>query len=193
VRHYVSDWSRDGRFLLYHTENAPKTGYDVWILPVEGNRKPVLLLGDTFNEWAAVFSPDGRWIAYASTENKPNSSDIFVRPFKGSEQSGVPALGPGKWQVSRGGGNWPRWRSENEIIFYGGLPGTAIFGAPVKASGAVFESGVPQRLLLHPYAPYSGADVSPDGRRFLLAVPQVQKTVRNAINVVLDWPALLMK
>jgi hypothetical protein len=71
LRHYVTDWSRDGRFLLYHTENAPKTGYAVWILPLERNRKPVLLLGDIFNEWAGVFSPDGRWIAYASTENKP--------------------------------------------------------------------------------------------------------------------------
>jgi hypothetical protein len=73
------------------------------------------------------------------------------------------------------------------------MPGTTIIAAPVKTSGAVLESGVPQRLLLHPYAPYSGADVSPDGRRFLLAVPRVQKTARNAINVVFDWNALFTK
>jgi dipeptidyl aminopeptidase/acylaminoacyl peptidase len=43
TRHFVTSWSRDGRFLLYHTENTPKTGYDVWALPLEGERKPVRL------------------------------------------------------------------------------------------------------------------------------------------------------
>jgi Tol biopolymer transport system component len=193
LRHYVTDWSRDGRFLLYHTQNAPKTGYDVWILPLQGNRKPVLLLGDTFNEWAAVFSPSMRWIAYASTEDNAGTADIFVRPFRVSEASGVPALGEGKWQVSKDGGNWPRWRSESEIVFLASLPGAALFAAPVNARGAVFESGVPERLSLVSYSPYTGADVSPDGRRFLLAVPQVQKARQNSITVVLNWPALLKK
>jgi Tol biopolymer transport system component len=100
TRHFVTNWSRDGRFLLYHTENAPKTGYDVWVLPLEGDRKPVLLLGDGFNEWAAQLSPDGRWIVYASTET--GFGDLFVRPFTVSA-SGKPASGQGKWQVSRTG------------------------------------------------------------------------------------------
>ena len=188
LRHYVTDWSSDGRFLLYHTENAPKTGYDVWILPLQGDRKPVLLLGDTFNEWAAVFSPGMRWIAYASTETKPGAAEVFVRPFRVSEQSGMPALGEGKWQVSKDRGNWPRWRSETEMIFSGSVPGTAVFAAPVKTSGGVFESGVSQRLLLNPYAPYTGVDVTSDGQRFLLAVPQVRKIARPSIAVVLTGP-----
>lgn len=191
VRHYVTDWSRDGRFLLYHTENAPKTGYDVWVLPLQGNRKPVLLLGDTFNEWAAVFSPDVRWIAYASTETRPGTAEVFVRPFRVSEASGMPVLGEGKWQVSKDGGNWPRWRSDKEIIFNGPLPGTSVFAAPVKASGAAFESGALQRLFGHPYAAYSGADITSDGQRFLLSVPQIETTPRNSITVLLNWPALL--
>ena len=70
IGHALSSWSSDGRFLLYNTANTPTTKDDVWVLPVAGNadRKPVLLLGGVFNEWAAVFSPDMHWIAYVTNE-----------------------------------------------------------------------------------------------------------------------------
>jgi hypothetical protein len=48
--HIPTSWSRDGRFLLYHTTTAPKTGDDLWVLPLQGDRKPALLLGTGFNE-----------------------------------------------------------------------------------------------------------------------------------------------
>ena len=79
TRHFVTSWSSDGRFLLYHTENAPRTGYDVWVLPLEGERKPVLLLGDSFNEWAAQFSPDKHWIVYASPRPVPMRNSLSDR------------------------------------------------------------------------------------------------------------------
>ncbi len=81
TRHFVTSWSRDGRFLLYHTENTPNTGYDVWVLPLEGERKPVRLLGGSFNEWAAQFSPDGRWIVYVSMETGDGRSSCVHSPF----------------------------------------------------------------------------------------------------------------
>jgi len=188
LRHYPTSWSPDGRFLLYHTENTPKTGYDVWVLPLQGDRKPVLLLGEAFNEWAAVVSPDMRWIAYVSMET--GGAEVYVRPFRVSEQTGMPALGEGKWQVSKDGGNWPRWRSGKEIIFDHAPWETSLFAAPVKVNGAIFESGVPQ--LLFPGAPFYW-DSTPDGQRFLLAVPQAQRASQNSISVVLNWPALLNK
>jgi serine/threonine protein kinase/Tol biopolymer transport system component len=187
TRHFVTSWSRDGRFLLYHTENSPKTGYDVWVLPLEGERKPVLLLGDSFNEWAARFSPDGRWIVYASTEA---AGDLFVRPFTVSA-SGTPALGEGKWQVSRGVGNWPVWRADQEILFTAGLPwvaGTPVMAVAVKTGPTVFESGVPRQLF-----PSSGGgpwDVSADAQRFLTTVPQVRRAAPTSISVILNWPEL---
>ena len=67
LRHFPTSWSRDGRFLLYHTENAPRTGYDLWALSLRDG-KPHLMLGEAFNEWAGVFSPDMRWVAYVSLE-----------------------------------------------------------------------------------------------------------------------------
>ena len=189
LRHYPTSWSRDGRFLLYHTENAVRTGYDLWALSVR-DRRPHLLLGEAFNEWAGVFSPDMHWVAYASLETGP--AQIFVRPFRVSGETGVPSLGEGKWQVSKDPGNWPRWRSDREIVFNNSPFGTAVFVVPVNANGTIFESGVPERL---PFPPNVSVDSTPqstpDGQRFLVEVSQDQRTPRTSISVVLNWPALL--
>lgn len=188
LRHFATSWSRDGRFLLYHTENAPSSGYDQWVLPLDG-AQPRVLLGEAYNEWAGVFSPDMRWIAYSSLETG-SSSEIFVRPFQVSESTGQPVVGDGKWQVSRTGGNWALWRHEKEIIFDGFPSSPAAFAVPVNTDAAAFESGAPQ-----PLAPRSingiTADVTPDGQRFLVSVPTVRGNSGSSIRVVLNWPALL--
>jgi Tol biopolymer transport system component len=190
LRHFPTSWSRDGRFLLYHTENAANTGYDQWALSVS-DRKPHLMLGEAYNEWAGVFSPDMRWVAYASLEAGP-SSDVYVRPFRVPGQTGQPSLGEGKWQISRDRGNWPQWPIDREIVFNTAPGGPAVFAAPVNTTGAAFESGVPQRL---PFPPIGGVDATPqslpDGQRFLIEVPVDPPAVRSSFNVVLDWPALL--
>jgi serine/threonine protein kinase len=95
--HVPSSWSRDGRFLLYYTQ-TPRPGADLWILPTQGDRKPVQLLATNFNEADAIFSPDMRWIAYSSNES--GRTEIYVRPFVSSGPSGAPSFGEGKWQVS---------------------------------------------------------------------------------------------
>jgi len=192
--HVPTSWSGDGRFLLYYIANMPKTGYDVWLLPLQGDRKPVLLLGDVFNEWAARFSPDMRWIAYASTET--GDGEVYVRPFTAAGPSGGPSLGEGKWQVSRCGGNWPRWRADGkEIIFtcreFQSSERMTLMAVEVKTNGAAFESGVPQRLFDGPRN--NGWDVTPDGQRFLLAASPIRQTGQIPITVVLDWWAGLKK
>jgi len=189
LRHYPTSWSSDGRFLLYHTENAPRTGYDLWVLPLQGDRKPVLLLGETYNEWAGVFSPDMHWVAYASLETG-GESQVYVRPFRISEQTGKPALGEGKWQVSKDRGNWPRWRNSREIVFSSIPVSTAVFAAPIKTTGGAFESGVPERLFA---LPNFNGDVTPDGQRFLYAAPQARRSAPASISIVLNWPALMKK
>jgi Tol biopolymer transport system component len=190
VRHFPTGWSRDGRFLLYHTENAPQTGYDLWALSLR-DRKPHLMLGEAFNEWAGVFSPDMRWVAYVSLETGA-AGEVYVRPFRVSGQTGQPSLGEGKWQVSKNHGNWPQWRVDREIVFNTAPIGTAVFAAPVNTNGTAFESGVPQRL---PLPPNVGVDSTPqstpDGQRFLVEVSQDQRAPRTSISVVLNWPALL--
>jgi Tol biopolymer transport system component len=188
LRHFPTSWSRDGRFLLYHTENAPNTGYDLWALSVS-DRKPYLLLGETFNEWAGVFSPDMRWVAYISNGR---SARVYVRPFRVSGQNGAPSFGEGQWQISKDYGNWPQWRIDREIVFNTSPLGTAVFATSVNPTGAAFDSGVTQRL---PFPPSTRVNTTPqstpDGQRFLVEVPMNQRTARPSINVVLNWPALL--
>jgi Tol biopolymer transport system component len=190
LRHFPTSWSRDGRFLLYHTENATNTGYDLWALSVS-DRKPHLMLDETYNEWAGVFSPDMRWVAYVSLEGG-GLAHVYVRPFRVSAQTGQPSFGEGKWQISKEPGNWPQWRIGREIVFNTGPIGTAVFAAPVNPTGTAFESGVPQRL---PFPPSTGVNTtpqsSPDGKRFLIEVPLDQRAARTSISVVLNWPALV--
>jgi hypothetical protein len=189
VRHYPTSWSADGRFLLYDIENASETGWDVWVLSLEGDRNPVRLLGDAHNEWSAVFSPDMRWIAYASLEAGGNEVQVYVRPFRVSD-AGVPSLGESKWQVSREFGNYPIWRNADEIAFSNAPFGTALFAVRVEASGTAFESGVPEQLFA---LPSFSLDVTSDGQRFLLAAPTVQNSAPPLMSVVLNWPALVRK
>jgi Tol biopolymer transport system component len=186
LRLYPTSWSADGRFLLYHVENAPRTGYDLWVLPLDGAREPVRLLGESYNEWAGVFSPDMRWVAFSSLETGAGA-DIHVRPFLVAE-TGVPALGESKWQISTGTGNWAWWRKPDEILINTRPISTAIFAVPVDASGAAVESGISERLVS---VPNSGADVTADGQRFLIAAPTAQRSAPPVISVVLNWPALV--
>jgi serine/threonine protein kinase/Tol biopolymer transport system component len=188
--HVPTSWSRDGRFLLYYPTLTPKSGDDLWVLPLQGDRKPALLLGTEFNESQGSFSPDMRWIAYTSDES--GRREVYVRPFLASGPSAAPALGEGKWQVSKDGGDYPTWRADGkEIIFQAPPNGTAKMAVDVKASGAAFEAGIPQRLFLAPID--YGWDVTADGNRFLLAVPQVQQNAQVPITVVLNWPAILKR
>jgi Tol biopolymer transport system component len=186
LRHFPTSWSRDGRFLLYHTENTLNTGYDLWALSLT-DRTPHLMLGEAFNEWAGVFSPDMRWVAYVLTGNR----GVYVRSFHVSEQTGRPSFGEGTWQITNRG-NWPQWRIDREIVFNTAPDGTVAFAAPVNIGSHAFESGAPQRLPFPPNADVASTPQStPDGRRFLIEVPLDQRAARTPISVVLDWPALL--
>ncbi|MDA2938906.1 serine/threonine-protein kinase [Acidobacteria bacterium AH-259-A15] len=102
----VTDWSADGRFLLYSVRN-PQTGTDVWMLPLSEEGKPTPFLQQSFREREAQFSPDGRWVTYESNES--GTRQVFVQPF--------PATG-GKWQISTQGGVQPRWRRDGKELFY---------------------------------------------------------------------------
>src|SRR3989449_11056669 len=95
----------------------PKTGNDLWVLPLFGDRKPFPFLQTQFGEYPARFSPDGRWIAYVSNESGRN--EVYVAPFQGpggSSTADGPGTPGGKWQVSAAGGDWPRWRRDGKEI-----------------------------------------------------------------------------
>ena len=174
-------WSSDGRFILY-TVGGGSTGVDLWILPMSGDRKPFPFLQTPFNEVPAVFSPDGRWIAYASNES--GRPEVYVAPFPGPG---------GKWQVSTAAGTNPRWRRDGKEILY--AAGQQLMAAAVNGAGSTFQVGAVQPLFaIQPGGPRSFYDVSPDGQRFLANTSPDQRPVSvPPITVVVNWTAALKK
>lgn len=183
-----TDYSRDGKFLLYHKGGDTDAGNDLWVLPLDGSRKPVRLLATKSSESAAYFSPDMHWIAYQS--NASGRIEVYVRPFVPAGPAGVPALGEGQWQVSKDGGQGAKWRADGKELFFQG-PANAKMAVDVKTNGAAFEPGIPQRLFAA--ASDGGWDVTGDGKRFLLAMPPTQQNAQTPLTVVLNWQAQLKK
>jgi Tol biopolymer transport system component len=175
---YPEDWSKDGRFLLY-SEVDPKTGRDLWALPMTGNeRKPIVVVKTPFDELNGQFSSDGRWVAYETSES--GRFEIVVRPF--------PMPG-GKWQVSTGGGVQPRWRGDGKELYFISMDGK-LMAASVTATGATFAAGTPVALFLASPVPSAGSNkqeyvVSRDGR-FLINEPAEASTTM-PITLILNW------
>jgi Tol biopolymer transport system component len=132
---WPDDWSLDGKFILYENVD-PKTKYDLWVLPMFGDRKPLACLQTEFNETHARFSPDGRWVAYVSDES--GRAEVYVQSF--------PATG-GKWQISSGGGDEPLWRRDGKELFYVAADGK-LMAAEVNQSASTFQAGVPKPLFV---------------------------------------------
>jgi Tol biopolymer transport system component len=179
--------SRDGRFLLFSAYGASGGGsWDMWVLPLQGDHKPSLLLGTAFDEAEAVFSPDGRWVAYLSNESGRN--ELYVRPFVTSGASGS-SLGDGKWQISRDGASQPKWPTDKEIIYrWQG----ARFAVDINGAGGAFQVGTPRQLFS--IALDSGWDVTGEGKKFLVSMPPAaSQTTPTPITVVLNWQADLKR
>ncbi len=182
---HPTDVSRDGRYLLYESVD-PKTGYDIWVLPLQGDRKPFPFLRTQFNEADAHFSPDGHWVAYSSDESGRN--EVYVRPFL-PDASGADASGGGaKWQVSYGGdgGGKPRWSADGRRLYY--LDNSTVMEADVTTS-PTFQAGTPKVLFGTPQQPGEGAgDYTVDGKRFLFLAP-AGEAAQAPFTVVLNWQA----
>jgi Tol biopolymer transport system component len=177
------DWSLDGRFLLYGSSD-PQTSWDIWVLPMEGERKPFLFLKTNFDERRAKFSPDGRWVAYISNES--GRYEIYVRPFDGTSAG----TNNGQWQVSTSGGVFPRWRADSKELHYI-TPDGKLMAVPITTRGATVEPGTP--VLLFQTRIVGGGisagggtqyDVSADGR-FLINT--VLEDTASPITLLQNW------
>ena len=184
----ASDWSADGRFLVYSSVD-PQTNVDLWVLPLEGDRTPWVFLKTPFEERQGTFSPDGRWVAYSSNES--GRDEIHIRPFAGPAASGASASQVGgQWQVSTAGGTYPRWRADGRELYYL-APTGAMMAAPVTVTGATLAPGAP--VALFPTRVVGGGtdtslgrnyDVTRDGR-FLINTELDQTAA--PITLILNW------
>jgi Tol biopolymer transport system component len=181
---YATDWSSDGRFIL-HRALDPTTNVELWVLPVGGDAKATPFIKAPFGVSQGQFSPDGRWVAYASNES--GRWEIYVAPFPGPG---------GNWKVSSAGGSEPRWRRDGNEIFYL-APDAKLMALDVK-EGPTFEADVPRPLFQTRRREHISSsdlfsyDVSPDGQRFLVNT-DVGEATSPPLTVVLNWTAGLKK
>jgi len=178
-------WSSDGRFLLYARAD-PKTGTDLWALPLTGERKPLAVVQTAMEQPGGQFSPDSRWLAYESNES--GRMEVYVQPFPEAS---------GKWQASIDGGTSPRWRHDGRELYYV-APDARLMAVPVMVSpdGKTLDLGVPVPLFRTRLASGAGVTagrpeyaVAPDGRFLMNTV--VEDTAPSPITIVLNWEALL--
>ena len=172
------DWSPDGKILLYQLQNAK--GWDIWALPMAGERKPYPLLNEKWNEQKARFSPDGHWMSYLADQN--GRYEVWVQKFPPTAE---------KWQVSLDGALYAFWRRDGKEIVFNTVEGK-IMVVDVKL-GASFEAGVPRELFALP-SPVVGdkfASAS-DNQKFLIPLLP-QNGDRPSLTAVLNWTADIKK
>jgi Tol biopolymer transport system component/predicted Ser/Thr protein kinase len=177
---YMNDWSPDGHSLVY-TQQSPDGRSELWLLPLNGERKPQPFQETKFNEFQGEVSPDSKWIAYTSDESG-GFNEVYSTTF--------PTGGP-RWRVSSGGGSFPRWSRDGKELFYRALDGTLMvasvriglhgleFGTPV----ALFRVPEPVGMFAYPY------DVASDGRRILALVPSKVGGDSPFLTVLVNWDA----
>ena len=168
VAKWPVSWSPDGRNILYVISvvsvgpNGARVGRNsIWVLPLFGNRKPYAYLDDASvsNNWPA-FSPDGKWVAFASTPTG-GLGEVYVAAF--------PATGGRRIQVSQGGGFQARWRSDGKELFFVASDWT-LMAAAVASTGTAFTAQPAKPLfdMRFAHTNYRAYAPSLDGQRFLV-------------------------
>ena len=180
-----SDWSRDGKYVLY-TEIDPKTHGDIWYLPFDASGKPgapVPFLKTGFDESLGQFSPDGRWVAY--TSNESGKYEIYARPFPS---------GGGPIRISNNGGINPRWRADGKELYY--LSISEFMAVPMQQGpDGLLQAGVPKALFAPqmrgtvPQANLFSYGPSADGQRFLMNI--LPDASEPTLNVITNWERLV--
>jgi dipeptidyl aminopeptidase/acylaminoacyl peptidase len=172
-RHWVEDWSRDGRFLLAHDTRTFS------IIPLSGDGKPKALYSSSFIKDEFHLSPDGQLIAYG--ENRTGRWEVFLASFPAFQHIE---------QISADGGIQPRWRGDGRELFFMDLQGK--MWAVTVQRGSPPKVGVPRKLFdtgLAPDPTVNQYAVTQDGLKFLVLEPR--KGFLETYSVVLNWPATL--
>jgi Tol biopolymer transport system component len=168
------------RVLVFFGDMGTATGFDIFTNPLSGGTPTAVVQGPLTDAEPDV-SPDGRWIAYATTET--GNYEVFVQP--------LPPTGA-KWQVSTGGGRQPRWRRDGRELYF--VTNDRKFYVVDVRAGATFEFGTPGKLFDMPSNTVSvrnSYEPSKDGQRFL--VNKLLDTAMPPINVVVNWATTMEK
>lgn len=179
-------WSPDGKFISLRYLTTDR-GFDILVVPSEGDHKPRAFVQTKFNETASRFSPDGHLMAYVSDESGRN--EVYVQPF--------PGPGP-KWQVSADGGNAPVWSRNGQQLFYvtaeRKIMEVGVTTQPNFKTGARRIVGdLPPTIIGRPGRTNGLYDVSADGQQLLFVKPSEETPPVSELRVILNWSEELMR
>lgn len=178
VNNFANDWSKDGKYILYARDA------DLWFATLPELKLALFLKAPSIVR-NGQFSPDGKWVAYAS--NETGRWEIYVTTFPDAK---------GKWEVSTAGGEQPRWRGDGKELFY--LSSDAKMMAAPVTTGANFDAGTPVALFQTaprqavPLFDLFAYDVSRDGQRFLI-LTQLKQSETAPMSIIVNWTAKLNK
>ena len=176
----LTDWSRDGNFLVFTSLGPQNPGIFVISDPLDAAKRkvsPFLQTGSA--ERDGRISPDGKWMAFTSEETR--TPQVYVVSFPGKEA---------KFQVSRENGTRPFWRRDGKELFF--MAGVSLMAVELKG-GTGFDRTTP-RLLFQTSAITSAIpDISPDGKRFLIPTVGVESNGEIQLNVSTNWRAGVQK
>ena len=170
---FPSGWTPDGANLAY-TVSSIATGYDIWISNVmKGTSRS--FLASTFNEYGAVFAPDGKWVAYVSDET--GREEVYLRSYP---------EGTLQLQVSTGGGTNPLWAPGGGQLYYRRgtdlLAVDVVAGQVLPASARVSIAGILSPGSLTPVPDF---DVQPRGGVVLAS--EDKRTLPTRLRVITGW------
>jgi eukaryotic-like serine/threonine-protein kinase len=191
-----TDWSPDGRFILYNNSALPaitqRFPSDVFAIDMARGRKVIPLVKTQFFEYGAVSSPDGKWLAFLSDES--GKAEIYLQALDHAGDS--LRVSQDRFLISRQGAQCLRWRKDSKEIYYLGLDGQ-VYAVPLAFRQGAAHPGKPEALFtidaeanstLHGVVSF---DVSADGSRFV--IPSVTPGESPSLVVLQDWESQVAK
>ncbi|MHC4594440.1 MAG: protein kinase domain-containing protein [Planctomycetota bacterium] len=173
---FPTSWSHDGRYLAFVNELF-ETQFDIWVLDCENASQARPFLQEKFNEKAAVFHPNGDWIAYAADEVEPGRFEVYVQRFPD---------GGDKQRISTHGGDEPVWDPSGKALYY--REGDKMMVVTVETDPK-FSVSAPKELFSGRFESSwcsANYDITPDGKRFIMIKPE-EGSEPTQVNIVLNW------
>jgi serine/threonine-protein kinase len=177
---YPTSWSADGKTLALYTVGPTR---DIAMLRIDGDKRtPKPFIATPFEERGAIFSPDGRWVAYVS--NKSGRNDIYASPYPG----------PGDEVTISVGGEEPVWGPSGTELFY--RHDGKLLMVHIDSTPTALTVGPPKAVFDDPYEVDIGGsqggmanyDISPDGTRFVMVeVPRPVPGNSSRLQIVVNW------
>jgi Tol biopolymer transport system component len=169
---WPTDWSRDGKQIVFYGNSSGDDNQSIWLLDLEPEASARPVIGGAGPQRLASFSPDGRWLAYASQES--GRTEVYAQPLPELDQ---------RWTISAAGGMDPKWAPDGNEIYYRHEDG--VYAVTVETQPE-FRPGTPRLLFSGPFSHDPNGDQSwdilPDGR-FVLILPDEQ--ARRDLRVVI--------